>query len=54
MTDSPAALRRSLESRFKNASRATGQPSPPQIRRRFGPSLLRWADIKFTRSPWTR
>lgn len=28
MTDSPAALRRSLESRFKNASRATGQPSP--------------------------
>lgn len=34
MTDSPAALRRSLESRFKNASRATGQPSQ-QIRRRF-------------------
>lgn len=34
MTNSPAALRRSLESRFKNASRATGQPSP-QIRRRF-------------------
>lgn len=34
MTDSTAALRRSLESRFKNASRTTGQPSP-QIRRRF-------------------
>lgn len=34
MTDSTAALRRSLESRFKNASRTTGQPSS-QIRRRF-------------------
>lgn len=34
MTDSPAALRRSLESHFKNASRRTGQPSS-QIRRAF-------------------